>query len=50
MLDPKDLKTREYLEKYKRKIFVNSILRKMQDCRGLSYEQAIKISEILQEE
>lgn len=50
LLDPKDLTTQEYLEKYKRKKFVNSILRKMQDCRGLSYEQAIKISEILQEE
>lgn len=50
LLDPKDLEVQERVKEYKRKKFVNSILRKMCGCRKLSYEQAVKISEILQED
>lgn len=49
LLDPTDLEVQECLAEYKRKNFVDLILRKMWDCRELSYEQAVKISEILQE-
>ena len=49
LLNPNDNDTKEKLENYKKSIFIRSVLNKTWNVRDLTYEQAIKIYEILNE-
>lgn len=50
LLNPNDNDTKEKLENCKKSIFIRSVLNKIWSIRDLTYEQAIKIYEILNED
>lgn len=50
LLNPNDNDTKEKLENYKKSRFIISVLKKMCNVRDLTFEQAIKIYEILNED
>lgn len=49
LLNPNDNDTKEKLENYKKSRLIRSVLNKMCNVRDLTFEQAVKINEILKE-
>lgn len=50
LLNPNDNDTKEKLENYKKSSFIRSVLKKMCNVGDLTFEQAVKINEILNED